>query len=444
MEPEEISSHVLNKLLKAGADDVIVSVSKQESSQIKYSNNLINTTKTWENIDLGIFMALKKKIVLTNIKEFSLSAADDVVNKLLKFVKSASPNSEYAGIAKGPFSYKEVENGYDKKIVSLGDKSIDYVEKAINKALASGAKRTAGVFENSVTNVSLLTSNDVKTSDKGTHSYFSIRAFNDKYASCQKVGFSRMIDLLDVEKLAEEAALISKQSLNPKHGKFGKFDVVFEALPFANIIDNLGGAMSAFSVEAGLSCLKNMIGKQVANKKITVIDDGMLKNGFNSSRFDAEGTPTQRNTMVDKGILKTYLHNTSTAKRFNTKTTANAGLLSPEPTNLIVEKGDFSKQELFEQVKNGLYITNLWYTRFQNYNTGDFSTIPRDGIFMIKNGKIGQPIKGIRISENILNLLKNVAAVGKMPERVIGWEVETPVLTPAVLVKNVNVTRPVD
>jgi len=444
MEPEEISSHVLNKLLKAGADDVIVSVSKQESSQIKFSNNLINATKTWENIDLGIFMALKKKIVLTNIKDFSLSAADDVVNKLLKFVKSASPNSEYAGIAKGPFSYKEVKDGYDRKIVSLGDNTIDYVEKAINRALATGAKRTAGVFENSVTNISLLTSNNVKANDKATHSYFSIRAFNDKYASGQKVGFSRMIDLLDVEKLAEEAALISKQSLNPKHGKFGKFDIVFEPLPFANIIDNLGGAMSAFSVEAGLSCLKDVIGKQVANEKITIIDDGTLKNGFNSSKFDAEGAPTQRNIMVDNGILKTYLHNTSTAKRFNTKTTANAGLLSPEPTNLIVEKGNFSKQELFEQVKNGLYITNVWYTRFQNYNTGDFSTIPRDGIFMIKNGKIGQPIKGIRISENILNLLKNVAAVGKMPERVIGWEVETPVVSPAVLVKDINVTRPLD
>ena len=444
METEEISNHILNKLLKAGADDVIVSVSKQESSQIKFSNNLINATKTWENLDLGIFVALKKKIVLTNIKEFSLSAADDVVNKLLKFIKSASPNNEYAGIANGPFSYKEVKGGYDKKIVSLGDNSIDYVEKAINKALENGAKRTAGVFENSVTNVSLLTSNNVKANEKGTHSYFSIRAFNDKFASGQKTGFSRMINLLDVEKLAEEAALISKQSLNPEHGKFGKFDVVFETLPFANIIDNLGGAMSAFSVETGLSCLKNMIGKQVANKKITVIDDGTLKNGFNSSKFDAEGAPTQRNIMVDNGILKTYLHNTSTAKRFNTKTTANAGLLSPGPTNLIVKKGNFSKQELFEQVKNGLYITNVWYTRFQNYNTGDFSTIPRDGIFMIKNGKIGQPIKGVRISENILSLLKNVAAVGKMPERVIGWEVETPIITPAVLVKNVNVTRPVD
>ena len=444
MNSEEISSHVLDKLLKAGADDVIISVSKQDSSLIKYSNNLVNTTKTWENIDLGIFMALNKKIVLTNLRDFSLRAADDVVDKLLKFVKSASPNKEYAGIAKGPFSYKEIEDGYDKKIALLGDNAIDYVEKAINKALAIGAKRTAGVFENSVADVSLLTSNDVKARDRGTYSYFSIRAFNSKEASGQKVGSSRMLNLLDIENLAEEAALISKQSLNPEHGKFGKFDVVFEPLPFANIIDNLGMAMSAFSVEAGLSCLKNMIGKQVANKKITIIDNGMLKNGFGSSKFDAEGVPTQKNIMVDKGILKTYLHNTSTAKRFNTKTTANAGLLSPEPTNLIVNKGNFSKQELFEQVKNGLYITNVWYTRFQNYNTGDFSTIPRDGIFVIKNGKIGQPIKGIRISENILTLLKNVTAVGKMPERVVGWEVEKPVVTPAVLVKDVNVTRPAD
>ena len=84
------------------------------------------------------------------------------------------------------------------------------------------------------------------------------------------------------------------------------------------------------------------------------------------------------------------------------------------------------------------------YTRFQNYNTGDFSTIPRDGIFIIKNGKIGQPIKGIRISENMLNILKNTVEIGKTPERVVGWEVEIPVITPAVLVKDVNVTRPAD
>ena len=67
-----------------------------------------------------------------------------------------------------------------------------------------------------------------------------------------------------------------------------------------------------------------------------------------------------------------------------------------------LDAGDVSKDELFEDVKKGLYLTNTWYTRFQNYAKGDFSTIPRDGIFLIEKGKIKQSLKDLRISDNAL------------------------------------------
>ena len=147
---------------------------------------------------------------------------------------------------------------------------------------------------------------------------------------------------------------------------------------------------------------------------------------------------------MENGTIKTFLHNTSTAKRHNTKTTANAGLIAPEPTNLIVEPGKYRKEEMIERIKHGLYITNLWYTRFQNYKTGDFSTIPRDGIFFIRNGRISYPVRNMRISENIMRIMGNIEAVGKVPEQVRGWEVETPVITPPILVKNIRITKPVE
>ena len=136
------------------------------------------------------------------------------------------------------------------------------------------------------------------------------------------------------------------------------------------------------------------------------------------------------------------MHNTSTAARYKTKTTANAGLISPEPHNIIMKGGDATTDEIFRSVKKGVYITNVWYTRFQNHLTGDFSTIPRDGAFYIENGKIKHPLKDIRVSENIVQMLKNISLVGKDVTQVKSWEVDIPTFCPHVLVKNVQITKP--
>jgi PmbA protein len=104
--------------------------------------------------------------------------------------------------------------------------------------------------------------------------------------------------------------------------------------------------------------------------------------------------------------------------------------------------GGFSKKELFGEVKKGLYLTNTWYTRFQNYAKGDFSTIPRDGIFLIENGEIKRSLKDLRMSDNALSLLGNVAGVSKERQHVHWWgEADPPSMSPYVLIKNVHMTK---
>ena len=87
-------------------------------------------------------------------------------------------------------------------------------------------------------------------------------------------------------------------------------------------------------------------------------------------------------------------------------------------------------------------MTNTWYTRFQNYAKGDFSTIPRDGIFLVENGEIKQSLKDIRISDNALSLLNNIVGISKERQHVHWWgEADPPSLSPYVLIKNVHVTK---
>src|SRR5438552_673071 len=170
-------------------------------------------------------------------------------------------------------------------------------------------------------------------------------------------------------------------------------------------------------------------------------DDGSAES-IARKRFDAEGVPTRRNVLVNKGVLKTYLHNTSTAKKSRTKTTGNAGLVSPDPHAIFVKPGDRSRDEIFAEVKDGLWLTNTWYTRYQSYVTGDLSTIPRDGIFHIQKGDVVEAWKDIRLTDNLLHLLKNIEALGDEPEQMMWWgEVSIPNFVPYARIKDVGITR---
>lgn len=432
------------KFSNAGVDDVIVTISEDTKTQLKFSNSKISATQTWKSMNIGLFAAIGKRLVSTTIEDCSEKAVDNALKKVMAFAKAIEPNSEYMGIATGPFKYKNIERLYDKGIETLGEKGVDLVDEGIMTALNKGAKKVAGVLETTTSKNWLHTSNNIEGEEKGTSIHFSCRAFSGHDASGHYVSTARVLNDLRIKHAAENAADVAKKAVGPGHIKEGKYDLLFEPLAAANLIEQVGHAASAFNVEAGLSCLNGKIGKSIGSEKVTLIDDATLPGGVGSARFDAEGVPTQRNTIIENGIVKTYLHNTSTATRHETSTTANAGIIAPEPFNIIFKTGSFIKDELFEQVKKGLWITNVWYTRFMNYESGDFSTIPKDGAFLIENGKIVKPIKDIRISENLLNMLKNVSAVGAEAEQITGWEVETPTFMPPIIVKNANITKSVE
>lgn len=430
---------IVKKALKLGADDVIVESLKGKFNQVKFANNTITVSQSWDIFRYNIFLTLKKRIVNTTIYDVSKKSIEKTVKSLVKAAKLIKPNKDYFGIAKGPFRYKPVGELYDKKIENVS--GVDIVESAVNSALQY-SKKTAGVFYSGLYHRNIETSSKISASDKTTSISISIRAFNKKDESGHGVSASRVLNKFNPESAGEKSGEIAELAKKPHKGEEGRFDVIFDPLAIADLLSLIGRFSSAFTVDLGFSFLRDKLGKRVGSKIVNLIDDGRMNNGFNSYTFDDEGVPTKTTIIINKGILKTYLHNTSTAKKHKIKTTGNAGLIAPEPTNIILKPGKYSKESLFKNVRNGLYVTNIWYTRFQNYLTGDFSTIPRDGIFLIKNGEIVRSLKGIRISDNLQRILLNIIRISNKPEWIQRWASENPVFTPYVIVKDVNVTLP--
>ncbi len=433
-----LAENVLAHCIKHGANDAVVSLESCQNSQVKFSNSKIITTEQAVIENLSIFLSVNKRVVVTTLKDISESAAQQAVMNLITFARSLPKNSDYRGIAKGPFKYTP-QAPVPKRSETLLD-GIEQTAQAIKLSEQQGAARTAGVWEAAHTKVELHTTGGVHASDEGDTFYFSMRAFTKDDASGHSVCSATDLKNLAVEESVREAASIAQQWKNPVRIAPGKYDILFYPLAAANLIDNAMQGSSMFAVEAGLSFFDGKLGKKVASSKLSIADDPTDEQGVGSARFDAEGTPAQRTSIIKGGVLQTFLHNASTARKHKVKSTGNAGLVSPEPFNIVVERGNVNKDTLVPSLERAIVVTNLWYTRFQNSATGDFSTVARDGMFLVENGNI-MPVRDARISDNLAAMLTRVDACCRDAKWIVGWEVSIPTKTPSLLIRDVNVSQ---
>ncbi|MCD6558667.1 MAG: TldD/PmbA family protein [Palaeococcus sp.] len=436
----EINELILKKAKELGFGDVVVLSHEESRRQVRFANNEITVAKNWHSRKVELFVEYEKRIGSTTLMTLDEETIERSLKTLLASVKSLSPKEDYYGIAEGPFKYRDIPETFDKAIVEL-DEPNEYVERAINAALEEGAKRVAGVLYTDHNRLYLSTSNGVEAFDEGTGIEISVRAFIGDEESGHGTNSVRVLKKFDPESAGRKAGEIAKLAVNPAQGEAGTFDVIFDPLAFANIMSYMSFMASAFAVEAGFSFLVGKLGQKIGSDLVTIKDIGNMPNAYGTRKFDDEGVPTGETTIIEDGELKTYLLNTSMARKYKRETTANAGLIMPRAWNIHVKPGDYSKEELFSEVKRGIYITNVWYTRFQNYVKGDFSTIPRDGAFLIENGEITKPIRNIRVSDNMQHILEGINALGKELYHIHWWEVDTPVFTPYVLVKDVGITK---
>jgi PmbA protein len=432
------TEEIVKKAKALGADEVIANTTFGRYRQVRFSNNQVDITVAWDDYLTDVALAWKKRLVATEIHDFK--DVDASLKRLFALAKVSKENPMFGGFAKGKFHYATSKG--DEKLREL-ENLTDYVFEAIDAAKKEAGPKidSGGILFTKFEDVYLASSEGPVGTDSRSAIELSIRAFSEREASGHGVECSSTLKNFKPVKAGMKAGEIAKMAKNPKIGDEGAYDVIFDPLIFGSLLSVWGRMVSAFTVMTRQSVFVDKLGKQVAPEIVTLRDNPAAYSMANCI-FDDEGVPTRENVFIEHGTLKTYLHNTSTAKMFKTETTANAGLVAPNPWSIEMDNGDMSKNELFKEVKRGLYLTNTWYTRFQNSAKGDFSTIPRDGIFLIEKGEVKQSLKDIRLSDNVLSLLGNIAAMSKERQQVHWWgEVNPPCLAPYVLIKNVRITK---
>lgn len=432
-----------------GFGDVIVDTYTVNDLQVRFSNNEVDIVNQWRDQGNRLFLAKGQRIITTEVKE--AATAKETLRGILKILGSTKENPDYGGIYGGPFTYAPTP--VDRKLVSL-DNPAEAVEAAVEAAGQEGAGSCAGSLLRRWEVHDLATSAGARGRDERASIELSIRAFADREASGHGIAAASRLEDFHPEVAGREAGEVAHQARKPVLGKEGNYDVVLAPMVFGALVDAFAYMASAPTVMAGMSMFQDRLGKKVASPQITVTDDPTDEAAMGHRAFDDEGMPARPVPLVEEGILRTYLHNTSTAKKFGAEPTGSAHLgdalfansfLQPAPCNLGVSPGELGREEILGEVKDGLYLTNTWYTRYQNRITGDFSTIPRDGIFRIKDGELVESWKDIRVTENLLDLFQRIDAVTREAPQVRWWgEVPVPTKAPWVVVRKVNITTSKD
>lgn len=217
-------------------------------------------------------------------------------------------------------------------------------------------------------------------------------------------------DLDSPVRIGTEAGERAVRRLNPRKPDSMVMPIVYEPRVANSLLGCLAGAINGLGIARGSSFLLNDLNKPIFGPDITIVDDPLRRRGLGSRPFDAKGVASKRMTLVDKGVLRTWMLSTADARQLGLRSTGHAvrGLGAPpgpSPTNLYLEPGARTPEELMADIRLGAYITNL-YGDGIDLLTGDYS-VGAAG-FLIEDGKMTVPISEFTIAANLRDMFRNL------------------------------------
>jgi TldD protein len=220
-----------------------------------------------------------------------------------------------------------------------------------------------------------------------------------------------------VEVIAREAVEGAVRMFKAVKPKGGELPVVMAAGGSGILLhEAIGHAFEADFNRKNISIFSDMLGKEICDKHISIVDDGTIAGNRGTINFDDEGCPSQRTYIVTDGVLTSYLHDRISAQHYGIASTGNGRRQSfrfapiPRMRCTYMENGNVSEQEIIASVKKGIYAETFTNGQVQ-IGAGDFTFFVKSG-YLIENGKLTQPIKDINIIGNGPKALADVSMVG--------------------------------
>ncbi|MGZ4112179.1 MAG: TldD/PmbA family protein [Tumebacillaceae bacterium] len=273
-------------------------------------------------------------------------------------------------------------------------------------------------------NILIANSDGLLVEDSRTRSRMAIEAIaslgSDKQSGMYSPGAHagmEFMENLDIEWYARESARTAKTMLNAEYAPSGKIPVIIDN-EFGGVIfhEACGHGLEATAVAKKASVFADKLGEQVCSPLVTAIDDGTITNAWGSLNIDDEGTPTQRNVLIENGVLKSYLIDKLGGRKMGMNSTGSSRRESykfaptSRMTNTYIDAGTSTPEEIIANTEYGLYAKYMGGGSV-NPATGDFNFVVREG-YIVRNGKIETPVKGATLIGKGIDVLQKIDMVG--------------------------------
>ncbi len=414
---------ILENTLKKKVDQAEVYLSSSRSLEINVLNGNVEAFEEIEDCGCGIRVIKDKKAGFSYTSDFEESVLEDTLNRAIDNAASCRAD-EFNSLPDKMTDEKTAKlDIYDGTISETPIREKIKLALKIEESAYQADKKVKKTEKVSYTDgereVAIVNSNgiDVRYKSNRCGGFAQMVAgFEGGMEGGFGLSFVKKFADFNPEAVGREAAQRATELLGAKSIPSQKLPLVIDQHVGAEILRALVAALSADAVQKGKSMFADKVGQMVGSKVVTVIDNGLLENGLSTAPFDAEGVLTQETKLIENGSLKTFLYNTYTANKGKTKSTGNAargsfkGLPGIGTTNLYIPAGEQKPEAIISSIKKGLFITRVMGMHTVNPISGDFS-VGAAGL-MIENGKKTYPIRGITIAGNLIEMLKQVKAVG--------------------------------
>jgi len=394
---------------RAGADAADAVVMRSRSSSVSVRLGKVEGTESAESDDMSLRVFVGRRVASVSA---TTSSDPAVLAERAVAMAKASPKDPYQGLADRHRLAREVAD------LDLVDPTEVSAERLKEDALAAedAALAVPGVTNSSGAGASAGRGGLVLATSDGFVGEYSATRFGRSVSVIAGEGtkmerdydYSSRLHFADLdmpEKLGRTAGERAVKRLNPRRVKTGVFPVIYDPRVARGIAGHFASAINGAAVARKTTFLREMMGKKVAAENITVTDDPFRRRGSNSRPFDGEGIAGVPLVPVEKGVLTTWLLSSSVARELGLETNGRgvraSSSVNPSCTNLAIEPGEGSAEDMLASVKSGFYVTEL-FGHGVDLVTGDYSRGASG--FWIENGAIAYPVSEITIASNLKDM----------------------------------------
>ncbi len=395
----------------ASAADAVATRGVSQSVEVRDGSVEESDRSESDNVGLRVFVGQQQAIVSTN----DITGDVDTLAQRAVAMAKVAPPDKFAGLADLSLLARTFPE------LDLLDPVLPEVSKleAMAKAAEDAGRAVKGVTKSGGASASvgiggmvLVTSTGFSHAYLGSQHGVSMQAIAGEGTGMERdYDYSAAIHASDLdtpEKIGRSAGERAVKRLNPRKVTTRKVPVVLDPRVAGSIIGHLTSAINGASIARGTSFLKDKLGEQIFANGITIIDDPLRRRGLRSHPFDAEGVAVQRRALVEDGQLTTWLLDCGTARELNMKTTGHAtrgvsSSPSPGATNLHMEPGSVTPQQLIADITDGFYITDMIGSG-ANTVTGDYSRGAAG--FWIENGELTYAVSEVTIAGHMSEMFR--------------------------------------